>query len=190
MGTKDNPDQFDCYAAAANDEPLFVLKSTDDSAPTTVRIWAELYRERKMKARRWTPAAIQRYCQALQVANQMAEYRHRMLGAKDEPAPFVPTDVGALMGMGRVAGAASLLDPDPENTVHLAPGESIPRRYYGAGSGAAQLLNEMAVRGARSGHPEPSYAHCEGCGFDNDAGTETCVMCSEPITPSSNNTTV
>lgn len=40
MATKLNPGQFDCYAKAAPDEPLFVLRSTDHRAPHLVRIWA------------------------------------------------------------------------------------------------------------------------------------------------------
>lgn len=42
MGTKINPGNFDCYAAAAPDEPLFVLLGRDPLAPTLVRLWALL----------------------------------------------------------------------------------------------------------------------------------------------------
>lgn len=42
MATKANPGKFDCYANAAPDEPLFVLRSTDPVAPQLVRIWAAL----------------------------------------------------------------------------------------------------------------------------------------------------
>lgn len=42
MGTKNNPGQFDCYAAAAPDEPMFVLLGRDKHAPTLARIWALL----------------------------------------------------------------------------------------------------------------------------------------------------
>ena len=37
MGTKANPGQFDCYAAAADDEPLFVLRANDPLAPSLLR---------------------------------------------------------------------------------------------------------------------------------------------------------
>ena len=40
MGTKNNPGQFDCYANAGDDEPMFVLLARDLSAPETVRSWA------------------------------------------------------------------------------------------------------------------------------------------------------
>ena len=42
MGTKENPGQFDCYANAAPDEPMFVLLGRDKHAPTLVRLWALL----------------------------------------------------------------------------------------------------------------------------------------------------
>lgn len=40
MGTKTNPGAFDCHKAAADDEPIFTLRSTDPFAPTLVRLWA------------------------------------------------------------------------------------------------------------------------------------------------------
>ena len=45
--TKDNPGEFDCYQRAGTDEPLFVLRSTDPSAPRLVRQWADEYELRK-----------------------------------------------------------------------------------------------------------------------------------------------
>jgi hypothetical protein len=42
MGTKNNPGQFDCHAAAAPDEPIFTLLARDRHAPTLVRLWALL----------------------------------------------------------------------------------------------------------------------------------------------------
>jgi hypothetical protein len=40
MGTKLNPGSFDCYAAAAPDEPMFVLLARDITAPDRVEKWA------------------------------------------------------------------------------------------------------------------------------------------------------
>lgn len=40
MGTKNNPGQFDCYANAAPDEPMFILLGRDPHAATIVRKWA------------------------------------------------------------------------------------------------------------------------------------------------------
>lgn len=42
MGTKNNPGQFDCYANAEPDEPMFVLLARDRHAPTLVWLWAAL----------------------------------------------------------------------------------------------------------------------------------------------------
>ena len=45
MGTKLNPGKWDCHAAAAPDEPMFVLLARDPSAPLLVELWA-LIREK------------------------------------------------------------------------------------------------------------------------------------------------
>ena len=42
MGTKQNPGQFDCYAGAEPDEPIFVLRGKDPSAPLLIETWAML----------------------------------------------------------------------------------------------------------------------------------------------------
>jgi hypothetical protein len=40
MGTKNNPSQFDCYANAKPDEPMFILLGRDPGAGSLVRQWA------------------------------------------------------------------------------------------------------------------------------------------------------
>ncbi len=40
MGTKNHPGAFDCYAAADDDEPMFVLLARDEQAPELVEKWA------------------------------------------------------------------------------------------------------------------------------------------------------
>lgn len=42
MGTKKDPGKFDCYAAAQEDEPYFLLLARDASAPRLVEAWAQL----------------------------------------------------------------------------------------------------------------------------------------------------
>lgn len=42
MGTKNNPGNFDCYANAEPDEPMFVLLARDPLAPILVELWASL----------------------------------------------------------------------------------------------------------------------------------------------------
>lgn len=44
MGTKNEPGKFDCYDAAEDDEPMFVLLARDPMAPALVRLWAEARR--------------------------------------------------------------------------------------------------------------------------------------------------
>jgi hypothetical protein len=40
VGTKNNPDEYDCYAGALPDEPMFVLLGRDPNAPWLIREWA------------------------------------------------------------------------------------------------------------------------------------------------------
>lgn len=40
MGTKNNPGNYDCYANAAPDEPMFILLGRDKHAALLVRLWA------------------------------------------------------------------------------------------------------------------------------------------------------
>lgn len=40
MGTKNKPGDFDCYANALPDEPMFILLGRDPSAPRLVEDWA------------------------------------------------------------------------------------------------------------------------------------------------------
>ena len=47
MGTKNDPGDFDCYANAEPDEPMFVLLARDPLAPELVRRWADEYEDRK-----------------------------------------------------------------------------------------------------------------------------------------------
>ena len=42
MGTKNNPGEYDCYANADPDEPMFVLLARDPLAPILVELWASL----------------------------------------------------------------------------------------------------------------------------------------------------
>jgi hypothetical protein len=39
MGTKNNPGNYDCYAKAAPDEPIFILRGKDPIAPFLVELW-------------------------------------------------------------------------------------------------------------------------------------------------------
>jgi len=64
-----------CLNKAADDEPIFVLKSTDELAPATVRQWAVWYRQSKQAADEWTSEREAKYREAMQLAAQMEEWR-------------------------------------------------------------------------------------------------------------------
>lgn len=49
MGTKNNPGEFDCYAAADPDEEMFILLARDSFAPDIIEEWC---RRRAIRARR------------------------------------------------------------------------------------------------------------------------------------------
>lgn len=77
MGTKDNPGEFDCYANAAPDEPMFVLLARDPVAPEVVEHWVKLRRQRNID-----DTGDPKHAQAHQVANDMrawSEERRRPL---------------------------------------------------------------------------------------------------------------
>lgn len=42
MSTKDDPSQFDAYAKAESDEPVFTLLGRDPMAPALIEAWAYL----------------------------------------------------------------------------------------------------------------------------------------------------
>ena len=75
MGTKNNPGPIDCYAAAAPDEPIFVLRATDPLAARIVQKWDNLYRERKMLEGQWNDTTEKKYLEAHNCAAEMTEYR-------------------------------------------------------------------------------------------------------------------
>lgn len=62
-----------CLTSAADDEPIFVLKSTDELAPDVVRLWALRYR--RSKGIRITPKQTAKYHDALQLASDMETWR-------------------------------------------------------------------------------------------------------------------
>lgn len=68
-------DAQSCWNSAQLDEPIFVLKSTDSDAPTTVRIWAELYRAKKLRDGNWNERAQTKYANALISASLMETWK-------------------------------------------------------------------------------------------------------------------
>jgi len=86
MGTKNNPGKFDCYANAAPDEPLFVLRATDIAAPETVRFWTLL---RELLGKAHTEKLDEAYACAL----AMHSFRQRVKGEESFSFPETDLDV-------------------------------------------------------------------------------------------------
>ena len=64
-----------CLTNAADDEPIFVLKSTDEIAPEIVRRWASRYRESKGGWNAMTEKQQAKYEEAFKLADQMDAWR-------------------------------------------------------------------------------------------------------------------
>lgn len=67
----DNP----CFKKAADDEPIFVLRATDNLAPDTVRAWASSARCRGVN--------LKKVKDALQVADEMEAWAKKHGGASE-----------------------------------------------------------------------------------------------------------
>jgi hypothetical protein len=69
-----------CFAKAALDEPLFVLRAQDKSAPGIVRAWAEQFRQDHIKAGTSghdLARAITKHTDALALAEAMEDWKVR-----------------------------------------------------------------------------------------------------------------
>lgn len=74
MGSKNEPGQFDCYANALPDEPMFVLLARDPSAPDRVDEWAT-ERQRQIE-KGYRPKSDQALVdEAIQCAANMRRWR-------------------------------------------------------------------------------------------------------------------
>lgn len=71
MGTRNNPGKFDCYGAAEDDEPMFILLGRDKHAPLLVKLWADLRAMDGEEAAKVT--------EAIQCATAMARFRQERL---------------------------------------------------------------------------------------------------------------
>lgn len=84
MSTKNNPGEFDAYAKAEPDEPMFVLLARDLEAPVAIHVWVHLWlREIQMGLRpQLDRPQIE---EAMRVATEMEkwgrEWRHRQQDA-------------------------------------------------------------------------------------------------------------
>ena len=63
---------FGCLGKAADDEPIFILRSQDRFAPMIVRLWADLVRITCVSASRGTP--MKKLEEACNLADQMQDW--------------------------------------------------------------------------------------------------------------------
>lgn len=90
MGTKGNPGEFDCYALALPDEPIFVLRASNEEAASLVEQWAERYDARKRKEGTFDRRAARKVKEALQIAEEMRTYRSLRDTVVPPPLPGSP----------------------------------------------------------------------------------------------------
>jgi len=90
MGTKLNPSEFDCYAKALPDEPIFVLLGRDVEAPMAVEYWADR-RARRMRQRNESRADDAKIDEADKLAQQMRDWRVLNPGKWHDYKPEVDT---------------------------------------------------------------------------------------------------
>lgn len=80
MGTKLQELRSGCFAAAMDDEPMFVLLGRDPSAPDNVRAWAD-EREAAIKAGRKPSSDMSKVTEARECADNMEAWREENDGA-------------------------------------------------------------------------------------------------------------
>ena len=64
-----------CWNRAADDEPVFIIRANDDTAPATVTTWAVRYMQSKGGYASLTLVQREKYHEALQVAEAMRQWR-------------------------------------------------------------------------------------------------------------------
>lgn len=80
MGSKNDPGEFDCYANALPDEPMFILLGRDPSGPDLVNDWADI-REAEINAGKRPAEDRAMVEEARQCATNMRLWRKRNNGA-------------------------------------------------------------------------------------------------------------
>ena len=70
MSTKNNPGEFDCYANALPDEPMFILLARDPIAPALIMRWA-WYRQDQIERGERPKSDMQQVKEALKCATDM-----------------------------------------------------------------------------------------------------------------------
>lgn len=84
MGTKNNPGDYDCYANALPDEPMFILLARDRTAPDLLRVWAHQL-DIAIDLGDKPESDREKVTEAILCANQMEEWREANDGAWRQP---------------------------------------------------------------------------------------------------------
>jgi hypothetical protein len=88
MGTKQNPGEFDCYANALPDEPMFTLLARDKLAPDIIRTWVITKTKQLAIHKKPLSTELDKMVEALHLADAMEDWRKTNDGkwrAKPEP---------------------------------------------------------------------------------------------------------
>lgn len=101
MGTKSNPGEFDCYANAEPDEPLFVLRAKDPLAPALVRSWVS--RRGDALGNKITDRDKRKLIEAAQCAEDMESWRRKN-------CPREPLKTSAELTDGQIRGSLGAID--------------------------------------------------------------------------------
>lgn len=91
MGSKKNPDTFNTYEHAEDDEPMFIVLARDKDAPLLVRMWA-LLREQAVEIGAKPPKDLAQVAEARQCAYEMDRWR-RAHRKDDRQVEFELTNV-------------------------------------------------------------------------------------------------
>ena len=87
MSTKTNPGPYDCYADAADDEPIFTLRARDPLAPILVELWVRMRQlARPLHKKPSITREAEKRTEALACAADMVAWSHAMFwGEKIAP---------------------------------------------------------------------------------------------------------
>lgn len=105
MGTKNSPGRFDCYAAAAPDEPMFVLLARDPDASALVLLWAAMRRLRAAER-----GDLEKIVEAEGCAESMIQW---LVEHKGREPSGIATLSRALAVMAELNGAVVTIDQEP-----------------------------------------------------------------------------
>lgn len=137
-------DPNSCLNRAQADEPLFVLRGNDPLAPGQVRGWAFAYFRSKGGHANMTPAQLQKYGEAVALADAMTAWK---LAHPDVPLEFAQAPVQPeLAGMSTERLPAELANGDTvEAFVAAGVLSGDAARQEGAGPSAEELTETASV---------------------------------------------